>query len=69
MPKGQYPRRSKKLHKETLIDMAGMIQVDIRAELECSKSSLQAAIKRYGIRHLFPKRAESIRISRRGYCG
>ena len=69
MPKGQYPRRSKKLHKELLEEMAGMIQVDIRAELECSKSSLQAAINRYDIRHLFPSRGDAIRISREGYCG
>ena len=66
--KGQYLRKPRKLTRERLTELAGMIQSDVKAELKCSKSALIAAIKRENLRDMFPTRSEAQRIWRNGYC-
>lgn len=67
--KGIYQRQPRKLKREVLEEMAGTMLTDVRAELGVSKSALLAAVKREGLRHLFPSRSESAVIYRYGYFG
>lgn len=73
MPTGHYPRRHyagrRLLTREQLEVFAGMLAVDIAAELKCSRHVVQNAIKRHRIRHLFPARGgAATQIARKGYC-
>lgn len=73
MPTGIYPRRhyagKRLIKKEDLMEFKGMLMCDIAAELRCHRSKVERAIKRHGIRHLFPAHGgESQQVGRKGYC-
>jgi hypothetical protein len=57
------------LSREDLEPYAGMLMVDIAAELKCSRDSVYSAAHRHGIRHLFPRKGgEASWVARRGYA-
>lgn len=73
MSTGIYPRRHYAgrclITKEQLMELQGMLLVDIAAELRCHRSAVERAVKRHGIRHLFPAHGgDAGWIAKRGYC-